>query len=1674
MYLQRRHVWDVIERVKQDRAVVLTTHSMEEADILGDKVGIMAKGQLRCLGTSMHLKEVFGSGYQITVTVSPEADRGKIKRIFAELLSMSPQEETSFFVAFTVPTKDEQQLTKVLQTLEEDKEALGIKNIQIGMSSLEDVFLSIAKSVGCKEGNDGVVTVSTCTGESVVVRSGMDEPFRTPQGHVLRPIWSIDAEGNMACVNTIHLSTRVQLEVEVPAGHVSGSTVPVKHGGQLFQVAVTDGIGSGETFTAFIDVPVQAESSLAVDDELSPCESDQERDRRVLALASSYASQSKAMFRKTASLQMKRRLANCCLCSCPAITLAIMFMAQLLIESLFIQDAMAGQRCTYCGPSNDDFGRAYCAGMDCADYFWQVNNKRAQKCSRKPNSPKCQALMDNTEISSAKEHCREIAKTCGGKGQLGCFWPQAAVQNGSLGKMCSSFSVDPLTMQVNAFSEAMPLSFAFSPANNGLKDTPLVFTAPDQTKAQQILDQVYKDPFTSSEMSESAKYAVDAMYTLLMLPGLGCGYVDGVTRKVGLNSSAFPASAQAAICQMLQHGQGTAEPCCLDLSKAGNQGSWSDADGTLNSSGVGLEKARTLLAKISDQKMSDDYFSALDSLQSSTFACVRPAYSPDLEARLPKSRVDLGLEEGFAVIAQVFSLPEDTVHAKTETSAQVPTCTASGTCQTPHGRWAQTCDLAGVSRDWASIKCGPEARRSCSAAFGLSSILSSFASPATNSSNGGKGGGGSGGGGSNTEPPCLCAVRDMLKRWASVELGVLGVDSLTGRDAVVGLPRLPGGSEVDAHWATPRMSITDGPTPRDGNLISVDITLQSTSNDWWNWDQARRFGECSCQKEVDGRNETCERFYGPGCDENNRKKCKKDRDCECKMNVFQYDLATGTWHSQRSDSNCQRTSQKRLLISDNSYGGFALQVADCSSQAAAVGILHKLSNLTGLRFECTSMAPHVLSAHREVDDVVYKGFYSPYAPAGSKVQGVAAAFVFKEISSSKFQATVMHNTSQEAFPFGKRGQEVRVHTREDRVITVLNSLLRSYISRVLGKKTSLLAALKSFPGTPSWGTSPDIGSAFGPFLITTTFLVLLPSIVVTHVQEKVSRIRIMMKMMGLGTSAYWLISYVFWFAIAFVFAMVFMLLANVCSLHTSGYKIGMFQNVDAGIQFVFFLLYTLCLISFALLLSTLAHSVRSAQVGTILFVVVSVVLGSVFEGVGDIWESDGVSQGTKTFISLFPSMSFYRAMVTWRQYSSASFEPNRASSLTWSDMSASHPMGTIMLILALEALFFMLLALYLDQVWGNYGAPQPALFCLGLGKDVQSTARDADAEQPSELPHDVAQEWNRVQNATSENGRSRDDSVVTRGLRKVYPGGKVAVKSLSVGVTRGSCFGMLGPNGAGKTTTINMLTGFATPTSGDALVEGFSINKHMRKIYTIMGVCPQHDILWETLSPREHLTFYGSLKNLKDVQLTEAIEAALRNVDLLDVIDEPAGTFSGGMKRRLSVAISLIGMPLVCYLDEPSTGLDPANRRLLWDCIKRAKKSRSIILTTHSMQEAEGLCDRLTIFLDGAMECVGDPKELTMRYSAIYNITVTTAAASQQQQVAALMAGLSPSMRLTYSLANTSKYEMSAHKISLFQIFQRMLQARAEGHVVSWAVSSTTLEDAFIKICRDKSVESAY
>uniref|UniRef100_A0A453KNR9 ABC transporter domain-containing protein n=1 Tax=Aegilops tauschii subsp. strangulata TaxID=200361 RepID=A0A453KNR9_AEGTS len=166
-----------------------------------------------------------------------------------------------------------------------------------------------------------------------------------------------------------------------------------------------------------------------------------------------------------------------------------------------------------------------------------------------------------------------------------------------------------------------------------------------------------------------------------------------------------------------------------------------------------------------------------------------------------------------------------------------------------------------------------------------------------------------------------------------------------------------------------------------------------------------------------------------------------------------------------------------------------------------------------------------------------------------------------------------------------------------------------------------------------------------------------------------------------------------------------------------------------------------------------------------------------------------------------------------------------------------------------------------------------------------------------------------------------NQAIICDNLRKVYPGkdgnpDKLAVRGLSLALPKGQCFGMLGPNGAGKTSFISMMVGLTKPTSGTAYAHGMDIRMDMDDIYTNMGVCPQHDLLWETLTGKEHLFFYARLKNLKGAALVKAVNDSLKSVTLFHggVGDKQVGKYSGGMKRRLSVAISLIGDPKVFFL----------------------------------------------------------------------------------------------------------------------------------------------------------------
>jgi ABC-2 type transport system ATP-binding protein len=219
----------------------------------------------------------------------------------------------------------------------------------------------------------------------------------------------------------------------------------------------------------------------------------------------------------------------------------------------------------------------------------------------------------------------------------------------------------------------------------------------------------------------------------------------------------------------------------------------------------------------------------------------------------------------------------------------------------------------------------------------------------------------------------------------------------------------------------------------------------------------------------------------------------------------------------------------------------------------------------------------------------------------------------------------------------------------------------------------------------------------------------------------------------------------------------------------------------------------------------------------------------------------------------------------------------------------------------------------------------------------------------------------------------------TRGLTKRY-GSLVAVKDLSLEVHEGEVFGFLGPNGAGKTTSINMMCGLLKPDAGQVLIHGASINGGdacgRADMRARVGVCPQNIVLWGQLTCLEQLQFVGEMYGLSGATARRRGEQLLEDLDLLDRRNKLARTLSGGMQRRLNLALALVHDPEIVVLDEPAAGLDPQSRVLVREYIRSLARKKTVILTTHNMDEADRLADRVAIIDHGELLVLDAPEVL--------------------------------------------------------------------------------------------------
>ncbi|XP_035432453.1 phospholipid-transporting ATPase ABCA1 [Spodoptera frugiperda] len=557
--------------------------------------------------------------------------------------------------------------------------------------------------------------------------------------------------------------------------------------------------------------------------------------------------------------------------------------------------------------------------------------------------------------------------------------------------------------------------------------------------------------------------------------------------------------------------------------------------------------------------------------------------------------------------------------------------------------------------------------------------------------------------------------------------------------------------------------------------------------------------------------------------------------------------------------------------------------------------------------------------------------------------------------------------------------------------------------------------------------------------------------------EKELQLKETMKIMGLPTWLHWTA----WTCKQFVFLLVS------ASLTVILLKINWFTNEDGFSEYTVFtntpwtvlmfftMLYLTCVIFFSFMMSSFFSKASTAALCTVVVWFLTYI--PAFLLAMDIEMS--------TTVQVFTCLSINSAMSYGFQLLLAK---ESTGGLQWGDfMSAPGTdsnrfvFGHVVIMLVVDCFVYMLVTLYFEQVMpGPFGTPKRWYFPFQLRfwfphykpgtvlvlENENSEFEDIIKEkEPNE--HEVGVKMNN--------------------LTKIF-GANTAVNNLSLNIYDDQITVLLGHNGAGKSTTISMLTGNLEVTRGTVTVAGYDMTHETYAARAHIGLCPQHNVLFNELTVREHLEFFARLKGFRGAELKSEIDTLIEKLELQDKRDYPSNGLSGGQKRRLCVGIALSGAARVVLLDEPTSGMDPSSRRALWELLQKEKKGRSMILTTHFMDEADILGDRVAIMAQGRLQCVGSPYFLKRHYGVGYTLVVVKDDDFDFEECTRLINKYIPDTvvkedrgtEITYNLINDYSYA--------FEEMLNDLECNMEKiKYKNYGLTATTLEDVFMSVGSD-------
>uniref|UniRef100_A0A672JKK1 P-type phospholipid transporter n=1 Tax=Salarias fasciatus TaxID=181472 RepID=A0A672JKK1_SALFA len=489
-----------------------------------------------------------------------------------------------------------------------------------------------------------------------------------------------------------------------------------------------------------------------------------------------------------------------------------------------------------------------------------------------------------------------------------------------------------------------------------------------------------------------------------------------------------------------------------------------------------------------------------------------------------------------------------------------------------------------------------------------------------------------------------------------------------------------------------------------------------------------------------------------------------------------------------------------------------------------------------------------------------------------------------------------------------------------------------------------------------------------PLFMTLAWMYSVAIIIKGVVYEKEARLKETMRIMGLNNGILWLS----WF----ISSLIPLLIS--AGLLVMLLKMGnLLPYSDPGVVFLFLGSFGVVTIMQCFLISTLFSRANLAAAcgGIIYFTLYLPYVLCVA------WQ-DYVGFGAKVIVSLLSPVAFGFGCEYF-----ALFE-EQGVGIQWSNLLASpleedsYNLTTSICLMLFDAVLYGVMTWYIEAVFpGQYGIPRPWYFPF--------TRTYWCGEKENKLSTLMSKKGNADAVCIEEEPGHIDPGVYIENLVKVYShGNKLAVDGLTLRFYEGQITSFLGHNGAGKTTTMSILTGLFPPTSGTAYILGKDIRNELSTIRQNLGVCPQHNVLFSMLTVEEHIWFYARLKGLPEEKVKAEMEQIVNDVGLPHKRQSRTSTLSGGMQRKLSVALAFVGGSKVVILDEPTAGVDPYARRGIWDLLLKYRQGRTIILSTHHMDEADILGDRIAIISHGKLCCVGSSLFLKTQLGTGYYLTL--------------------------------------------------------------------------------------